>query len=734
MSMFLAVNTIHSQCSIHEASVIYSDCDELGQFYASLNFEHRDNSASFKVIGNGRNYGTFHYNDLPVKIGPLDANCTTVYEFVVIDAMNDNCRGVVIGGTQCCESNCNFLITDLEAGNCENNQYGINFSLTGNYGNHGVDVFHNGKLINTIDNPEKRIHIGKLNASLIEYYDILVVCAQNDPTCCDTFLIPNPCICNIYNIKTQIVDCDENEGTFSVKINFDHLLSSDSFNIGGNSTNYGKYSYKDLPVTISGLPFDSLKIYEFIIADDIKNLCFNYVDIGPVTDCHFPCQIDAIKVVTTSCDKDGNIYAYIKFDDKNTSVDGFTIRGNGHQYGSFQYGNNSYKVGPLDADCQTIYEFVIIDNNIDSCFASTHLDKPLCCDTTCSISHIVIKEVCDGEKLQHLTINFTHQNTLLGKFKLQINRQLIGIYSYDNLPVQINKEKITGKILEIRITDFENESCVAEIRYEISCEIAPCSIKDFIVEPLPCNDEGIFDFFVKFNSKSDNKYILKVNGQIFDTLLYSEHGQTIGSLKGDCKTKYNFLIYQADNVHCAADYHFDKPICCDDAPCSLSTPRIKIGECIDNQYSLQLSFEHSGSKSTFLLYANGHKIGIYAYADLPVILDHINADNSLYIEIFDSENEKCKLELTIPSIDCTTLTRDSYAEKIRLIHDNLTLQIVSDKIDNLKIIGLYDIRGRFITCQEVELGMLDIQNLNAGIYLLRLEIADKIILKRFIKI
>ncbi len=734
LSFIIVMPNLAGQCTINHVQVSYSNCDSSGQFYATLSLEHQNTSESFIVIGNGKNYGRFQYSQLPTKIGPLKADCETNYEFVAVDLMDDNCRGFAEGGIQCCPKNCNFIIAEAENTKCENDLYSSIFSLIGNYGENGIDIYHNGKFISTIDHPESRIRVNNLSASKIENYDKLVVCAHNDQSCCDTLYIANPCICNIYNLRSQIVDCNEQDGTFSVSITFDHLSTSDSFNLGGNSTNYGKYAFKDLPITIKGLKFDSTKIYEFVVSDNKKSLCYNFIEIGPVANCHFPCSIEKIKVVTTDCSKDGKIYAYLTFRDHNTSVKGFTVRGNGHQYGSFQYGHAPYRVGHLTADCHTIYEFEVRDNNIDGCFSSAHLSSPLCCDSICSISNLDIKEVCDGEKLQYISINFAHKNSFLGKFKVSINGQLIGIYNYNDLPINIESNKLTGKLLEIRIADFENENCLLESRYEIRCALQPCQISNFKVEPLPCNDLGFFDIFIKFEAKSVSKkgYILKVNGEIFDTLPYSEHGYTLHSLKGDCKTKYNFVIYDIENTKCAADFKLDKPVCCDDKPCSLSNPKIKIGECIHGLYSLQLNFTHSGNTTDFILRINGGNAVIYKYADLPVVIKELNADQPIVIQIFDKEKEPCRLEVSLPSIDCTSATDEMRPDELRIFHDNVTLQIVSNNEKALSILGLYNLQGQLIDC-PTDKSTIDIHQLNAGIYILSIKSGDTLRFKRFIK-
>ena len=77
-------------CEIGEIKWEKTACKE-GQFYLVMNFAYKNTSDCFKVKGNGQDYGTFTYAQLPIKIGPLKGDCTTNYSFAVIDCKNERC-------------------------------------------------------------------------------------------------------------------------------------------------------------------------------------------------------------------------------------------------------------------------------------------------------------------------------------------------------------------------------------------------------------------------------------------------------------------------------------------------------------------------------------------------------------------------------------------------------------------------------------------------------------------
>ena len=739
ISFMTMLSMAMGQCLISEVQVSYTDCDDSDTFYATLTFEHHNTSPSFKIIGNGKNYGNFHYTDLPIKIGPLKADCKTIYEFVVIDLENNDCKAFIDGGSKCCEKDCSLKITDLEVGSCENNLYNISFNLTSYTGKNGIDIYHNGEFIKTENKPELRFHVNDLSSSKSDNYNHLVVCAHDDTTCCDTIAIANPCICNIYNLRSQIVDCNEEDSTFSIRINFDHLMTSDSFKLGGNSNNYGHFAYSDLPVTIKGLRFSDSIDYEFVVFDDAQIFCFNFIELGYVLDCNYPCSIESVHAITSECDTTGQVYAYISFDENNTSVDGFTISGNGHNYGDFQYGQSSFKVGPLLADCHTIYEFEIKDKSIQGCSNFTVLSEPLCCDSLCSIHALEITEVCKEGELEYLTIDFFHKNSLLDKFKLRINDTELGLYNYQDLPLKLSTNIIKTKVLNIRIADFENESCRLESKYEVKCKLSPCNFDDFIVTPIECNDENEFYVFLKFKAHAtgEHGFVIKVNNHVYDTLQYTEESYhiLIGPFIGDCMTIYNFVIYDVDDPTCIADFKLKDPICCEDEACSLSNPRVRINDCINNTYSLLLNFSHSGTSNQFYYKVNGSTPLLSDYADLPLSIDQINADNPVSIVIRDKENEACVLEVTLPAIDCFSSAVDQSLANLKITHDNITLKVISEDSESLSITGILDIQGKFhsLLHPNEQSNEVDIQTLLPGVYILRIQSDDHIVHKRFIK-
>jgi hypothetical protein len=658
MSWLFFLTAGNSQCIINELEISPGSCGVNGDFFVTVNFNHAGTSPIFKVQGNGVNYGSFRYDSLPVLIGPLKADCKTNYEFVIRDLENNACTAFKNIGKKCCDNNCKISFENVKAGACNDNNYSLGFNLKYTSSGSGFDVFNNGKFFGFYKYSDLPLNLSKLPSSTIEPNNTIVVCASDNLSCCDTLVLPNPCICNIYKIKTQIIDCKEADSTFSLKIDFKHNLTSDSFQVGGNTKNYGKYAYKDLPVTIKGLKFSSTTDYEFLIVDKNDAFCFGSYPLGFVTNCNFPCEISDVKAEVLECNQEGNFYVNLTFKEKNTSIAGFLIRGNGKIYGEYKYGEPSYKVGPLKGDCQTQYEFVVVDKELKDCSSFTFLKDSICCEAKCSLANISIKENCENEILKSFEINFDHQN-VSGSFILQINDKVIGTYKYADLPLKISNFNFDLPNIKIKIIDLEKNNCFLIKEFKFKCfPASSCKIYDLVVTVGECNDKGEFYAKIKFKhlNTGNSNFGVKVNGVLVDTLPYGLDVYEIGPLKGDCNTLYKFLVYDFQFPNCADDYAFTEKVCCGKEDCNINDLIIKASECNDKGefYAiLKFNIQNPGNRG-FVVKVNGVFFDSLNYGKPAYEIGPLKGDCSTLYKfiIFDREFEACREDFSFTEKIC----------------------------------------------------------------------------------
>ncbi|MCB0635335.1 MAG: T9SS type A sorting domain-containing protein, partial [Lewinella sp.] len=108
--------TFGDECAILDVVATPSDCNE-GEFYVTLDIAANNTGEQFSVVGNGTNYGTFAYTDLPITLGPLAGDAETVYEFGVIDLAHANCTNwTVIDPVDCLPCDIRDLVYEVECG------------------------------------------------------------------------------------------------------------------------------------------------------------------------------------------------------------------------------------------------------------------------------------------------------------------------------------------------------------------------------------------------------------------------------------------------------------------------------------------------------------------------------------------------------------------------------------------------------------------------------------------
>ena len=73
------------------------------------------------------------------------------------------------------------------------------------------------------------------------------------------------------------------------------------------------------------------------------------------------CAIGDIEVTPTPCDELGFFDVFLDFEYENTGNEGFTVEGNGVNYGNFEYSALPIVINDLEGDGITFYEFVVRD-------------------------------------------------------------------------------------------------------------------------------------------------------------------------------------------------------------------------------------------------------------------------------------------------------------------------------------------------------------------------------------
>ncbi|MFZ1298235.1 MAG: T9SS type A sorting domain-containing protein [Saprospiraceae bacterium] len=375
----ISAGSLFGACELWDLQVEKTDCNPEKKFMVTINFKYKDVGECFTIKGNGKNYGNFKYNQLPVKL-TLSGDCRTEYEFVIRDCHTESCRLEYFLGKECCEVDCELSEMRIEKTECDDDQnfcVFINFNHVGN--SSCFKLRGNGHEYGRFSYSQLPVKICGLKANCETEYEFTAQDCENEEcnltkelgiVCCEK-------VCKLSELKLEKTKCDEN-GKFFVFINFKSTNTSDCFKVKGNGKDYGTFQYNQLPIKIGPLEGDCKTNYEFKIVDCKDERCQLTGNLGIVCCERKQCSIRDLRINKSDCDENKNFYVTINFRYSGTSSC-FKVRGNGVNYGTFNYTQLPIRIGPLKGDCKTVYEFVVSDCENEACKASKSIGR-VCCE------------------------------------------------------------------------------------------------------------------------------------------------------------------------------------------------------------------------------------------------------------------------------------------------------------------------------------------------------------------
>lgn len=502
-------------CEIGELVVEVGECNEEGMFFVELDFDFANvESNSFTVAGNGLDYGQFPYSDLPIELGPLAGDCAINYEFIVRDFEDETCSSDIGIGEVCCEMEvCEIGELFVEIGDCNPNDI---FYMFLNFEYSGVSelfqVQGNGVVYGQYSYNDLPIELGPFEGDCETEYELVVVDVENE-ACNSVVELGTICCgeapCEIGELSVEVGECNDAD-EFAVFINFEYSGVSDSFRVAGNGNQYGNFAYADLPIEISNLEGNCDLNYEFVVIDLDDETCAADIGIGEVCCGEDDCEISELLIVPTECDDEGEFYAVILFEYEGTS-ESFSVLGNGNNYGTYEYEDLPIAVGPLDADCDTDYEFVIVDQSQESCIEEYELGT-VCCEE-CEIGEIdVISAECEGE-VSFVEIDFDYVGVTDLGFDVFIGDDFYGFFSYETLPLTLEIEGNEAPNYALTICENDRPDCCSTIEVDNPCYTT--DVKEIWLDQI------------KLVHGNEGYYVLNQNSVEVDFNIYAIDGKLI---------------------------------------------------------------------------------------------------------------------------------------------------------------------------------------------------------------
>ena len=351
---------------------------------------------------------------------------------------------------------CEFGTVEVEVLPCGDGGYfkvNIDFDYA-NVGNEGFKIQGNGNDYGDFNYEDLPVTISNLLGDGTTEYEFVVTDNQFED--CSNWAGIDPVDCGVgdcYISELNIDDYPCEEGQYNVYLNFEYEdVSEEGFRLFVNEDLFDEFDYADLPLNIGPFIGDGEAEYLFVVRDIISEDCASDKWFGPIDCGETGCNIWDMEATILPCNEESEFNVLINFLYENTGDDGFAIRGNGNNYGSYEYNELPVELGPFLADGETEYEFEARDNQLEGCLDWTSID-PFDCDTAVQIDNLNLNMVdCEGNNY-FLVVDFDYLNEGEDGFIISGNGLKPTTFDYDELPVTVGpltNDEITSYYFTLR--------------------------------------------------------------------------------------------------------------------------------------------------------------------------------------------------------------------------------------------------------------------------------------------
>lgn len=561
-----------SNCVIENVSVWDIDCNANGtEYLALISIEGQGLSHKFKATNSA---GESFYYEYPssgseVQIG-FSANESGTDVIQICDYESPDCCKTIEVEYPCQPSGGNCEISNLEVDilACALTSAGYAYDLKINFVSEGTnnvffDLFLQGELYETYSFEQRPITVpnylpGPGNNSLT------IKVAENDNLDCHQIIeVPiSPCDntgeCNISEVIAEAHHCEDDGYLLDVA-----FQSSNPGPLGyyiyGDGAIFGPFSYEAAFVTIGPFAGDGETIVDILILDIANPSCFGYLEFGPL-DCATQCRITEVWAEPLVC-IEGSFEVQIGFATENIGAEGFSIKGNGRDYGNFSYADVPVTIGPIEGQDDQLLEFVIIDTANPDCQAVTTLEGMAC--PSCAIEDLDYTVGCPETGL-HFTMALAFEVTdpASEHFFLKFDEEVYERFAYEALPLELELPLSLAEANMITVCDSEAPDCCQSIPFNIPC----CSVRDLVVEAYPCAEDGTFLVDLNFlHSNISDSFTLvygPANGELQPIQYsYDDLYLTLGPLDGTNNAADWFFQVTDESLFCSTSETFTFETC-----------------------------------------------------------------------------------------------------------------------------------------------------------------------------
>ncbi len=630
---------VSDDCFIENVIVEAHPC-EGGLFYIDLEVQGGNFGVQgFSVHGNGQEYGTFSYDPVYVTIGPLEGDGETVYEFIVTDLEFPDCHAVAtLGPVDCTDDPCAFEIWYEEV-SC--NAFAFFTNLDQN-----VDWFLN----------DEYVGFNEAMDFVMDSPGTYEICAALEtPDCpqayfvCETLVIAEDCFgdCGFNDIAMNFEGCNDN-GSYNYNLSFIPVNPTNAFfDLYIQNEFFGYYAYEDMPVWLEGVgPFESGHFVVKICDNDNPDCCQTFEVETP--DCGAgDCVINHVIVEAHECNEDGYFYVDLEVVGENLGAEGFSVLGNGNDYGDFSYEEPYITLGPFAGDGESVYEFVVIDNQFDNCAEEAVIGPVDCFADPCAFEMWYEQFSC------HSFAFFTNIDQNVSWF---VNDEFLTFNeAFDFVADSPGTYEICAAI---ETPDCPQGYFICETLVIAEDCFDDCGFNDIAMNFEGCNDNGSYNYNLSFIPVNPtNAYFdLYIQNEFVGYYAYEDMPvwlEGVGPFESDY---FVVKICDNDNPDCCHVFEVMTPDCGGNDDCVISEVIVEAYECNEDGYfyvDLVVIGENFGAEG-YKVVGNGNNYGNFSYDEPYITLGPFAGDGETVYEfvVIDNQFEGCSNYGVIGPIDC----------------------------------------------------------------------------------
>ncbi len=661
LSMLLLAANLSAQplCEINDLTATVGVTNPLTcQYFVTITFVSTGTTNQFIVQGNGNNYGTFTYNQVPVILGPFTAGATaSTREFVIKDAVLADCEAAVqveIPGCSLPQA-CDIYEAKATPGDCLPG--GSAYKLTVDFevtepGAQTFDLYNdNGNLIGNY--PLSQLPLTINYAAGTSPVQHLKICLHENPNCCETVEFIQPiCPCTLQDLVVETGNCNA-DSTYHLFLNFPVPITAvgDSFAVYANGEFFKNYALTQLPLQIPNFPwnggaFDEIRVC--ISGTSIASCCGELEFHVPTCFPYEPCELSQLKLKVGECHPDSTFTVTLDFQVATPAqVDSFDLWANAQYLGKFGINQLPLTIPNFDWNGNIFSTIRVCTGSAPGCCREKQFLNPAClpfgpCDVTNIFTQV---GACTSTGAYNLTVNFQATNPGNGNFTLTANGQLFGTFPLTSLPLLLPNFPASGNandVIQICIIDLAGAIPCCESK-EFAAPVCNlnCEILELEVTTGDCTGDSSYVVHINFvaTHAPSNYFKVFANGVLFGAYTLNQLPLTIQNFPwngGNNDVIKVCLVQLNGELDCCKTIEFAVPGCLQTA-CDIHELEVSTGDCTgDSTYVLHVNFQVTGTTSnTFVLYANGQAFGTYNLNQLPLTIENFpwNGGNNDFIKV-----------------------------------------------------------------------------------------------------